>query len=467
MNKRIYAFDKRVIDGHKISNIKVEIEEAKKENKVLFTEEKPWEVRYDNSYPNVFYDEFEEKFRCYYSTFIYDVSSSKYRREEKINMQYSPREDRIVSLCYAESEDGVNWVKPSLGLVEFNGSKNNNIIGHYLHGTSILLDKDELNPKKRYKLFTKIDYGNYMNYIAVAFSEDGINFGEYIRLHGFNPMADTHNHVIYDKRINKYILVTRTWRDSMRLPCISYSSDFINWSNTIDIMNVSEFDEQIYSMPIFLDGDYILGLASIYHEGDICDHNFDTVDLTLTYSYRFNGWNFIKKKNNFIERGTGSYSNGEFDNGCIFSSPPVKIEDKLYFYYMGGNGQHTNYRETSLARAYIEKGRYAYWTNKRDNLAGELKTNGFIFLDNYFDMDCEIEDDGYIEIELISKEKSDKIIKTKFSKNDKGTVRVSFPYDESRNVYFISFKILNAKIYSIEGKFDNIIKGFDNALFKE
>ena len=30
--------------------------------------------------------------------------------------------------CYAESDDGIHWTKPDLGLVEFQGSKNNNII---------------------------------------------------------------------------------------------------------------------------------------------------------------------------------------------------------------------------------------------------------------------------------------------------------------------------------------------------
>jgi hypothetical protein len=30
-------------------------------------------------------------------------------------------------MCYAESDDGVHWTKPELGLVEFNGSKRNNI----------------------------------------------------------------------------------------------------------------------------------------------------------------------------------------------------------------------------------------------------------------------------------------------------------------------------------------------------
>lgn len=30
--------------------------------------------------------------------------------------------------CYAESRDGLKWEKPKLGLFEFNGSKENNII---------------------------------------------------------------------------------------------------------------------------------------------------------------------------------------------------------------------------------------------------------------------------------------------------------------------------------------------------
>ena len=31
-------------------------------------------------------------------------------------------------LCYAESSDGVHWTKPDLGLVEYQGNKNNNLL---------------------------------------------------------------------------------------------------------------------------------------------------------------------------------------------------------------------------------------------------------------------------------------------------------------------------------------------------
>lgn len=64
-------------------------------------------------------------------------------------------------MCYAESEDGVHWEKPDLGLVEFNGNKNNNIC--LIEGTpqsmtrvndflSVLYEPDDPDPNRRYKV---------------------------------------------------------------------------------------------------------------------------------------------------------------------------------------------------------------------------------------------------------------------------------------------------------------------------
>ena len=63
-------------------------------------------------------------------------------------------------MCYAESEDGVNWTKPNLGLVEFNGNKNNNIcliegepfsltkVNDFLN---VLYEPDDPDPSRRFK----------------------------------------------------------------------------------------------------------------------------------------------------------------------------------------------------------------------------------------------------------------------------------------------------------------------------
>lgn len=63
-------------------------------------------------------------------------------------------------MCYAESKDGIHWTKPELGLVEYNGSKANNIcqieaevysmtrINDFL---SVLHEPEDPDPAKRYK----------------------------------------------------------------------------------------------------------------------------------------------------------------------------------------------------------------------------------------------------------------------------------------------------------------------------
>ena len=63
-------------------------------------------------------------------------------------------------MCYAESADGINWTKPELELVEFNGNKRNNIcliegepysltrVNDFL---SVLHEADDPDPSRRYK----------------------------------------------------------------------------------------------------------------------------------------------------------------------------------------------------------------------------------------------------------------------------------------------------------------------------
>jgi len=63
-------------------------------------------------------------------------------------------------MCYAESDDGITWRKPELGLVEFNGNKKNNIclIESEPHSLSrvndfltVIHDAEDPDPQRRYK----------------------------------------------------------------------------------------------------------------------------------------------------------------------------------------------------------------------------------------------------------------------------------------------------------------------------
>jgi hypothetical protein len=101
-------------------------------------------------------------------------------------------------------------------------------------------------------------------------------------------------------------------------------------------------------------------MASVIHEGDRLDENFDTVDCELTWAVSPEHFDFVSLGQSVIPRGRGHYPTGDFDCGCIYASVPVKGADgTLWVYYMGGNGCHTNFRETSLARAYWQPDRFA------------------------------------------------------------------------------------------------------------
>lgn len=77
--------DRRFLNPQGMENVVLRTAklEKDKENGVLFTEEKPWEVRIDNGYPNVLYDEKEDIYRCYYTLFIKDDDSKGVSREER------------------------------------------------------------------------------------------------------------------------------------------------------------------------------------------------------------------------------------------------------------------------------------------------------------------------------------------------------------------------------------------------
>ena len=98
--------------------------------------------------------------------------------------------EQQFKMCYATSTDGINWERPNLGLVEYNGNKNNNIIKFQKNGKNlgfaacpIMYDPDDPDPKRRFK--SAFESGDYGNCIAVAFSPDGLEWD----VPDYNPVA--------------------------------------------------------------------------------------------------------------------------------------------------------------------------------------------------------------------------------------------------------------------------------------
>lgn len=71
------------------------------------------------------------------------------------------------------------------------------------------------------------------------------------------------------------MLLSRVWKDGIRMTTLSRSSDFIHWSEPEETLRGRGFEAQVYSMPVFYWNHMYLGLASIIHEGDRTDADFD------------------------------------------------------------------------------------------------------------------------------------------------------------------------------------------------
>lgn len=461
-----FLFDRRTIQPQGCRNVLLRIVPLHKEHGPLFTEEffsdppRRWEVRYDNGYPNVLYDPRDQMYRCYYTLFYEDPDSACAEKAARSSGHYTTSPDRRVGLAYAQSADGLHWEKPSLGLVEFEGSKDNNLLFRYAHGTGVMLDLRENNPARRYKLVTKIDFSDGRpGYMAVNFSPDGVHWGEMQPWPEHNPQADSHNFPFYDAYIGKYRMMTRCWRDGVRVVTSCESEDFLHWSAPREVLRGRGFEHQVYAMPVFLCHGLYLGLAAVFHEGDRAAPDFDTVDCQLYYAVTPDVFDAVAEGQPFIPRGTGSYPAGDFDCGCIFSSPPVEIGNRLYFYYMGGNGRHTDYRETSLGRGWIEKDRFACYAQRDPAQEGRLSIGQLAADGTDLFLLADIAGDGWIRACL--REKWNGPVLEGFSEADcrlekagEGRYRLLFPEtltELGRRPFCISLRFRGARLYAVQG----------------
>ena len=107
----------------------------------------------------------------------------KYRMYYQVWKNY-PDGDEGLDVCYAESVDGIRWDRPNLGIHEFNGSRDNNLL---LVGIcdNFFVMKDEnpdCPPEHRYKAimeggFVKDNLGNQPSKKLICLtSADGIRF---------------------------------------------------------------------------------------------------------------------------------------------------------------------------------------------------------------------------------------------------------------------------------------------------
>lgn len=98
---------------------------------------------------------------------------------------------RNLRLAYAESNDGIDWFKPNLGLREYRGSTKNNLAGldRECYNAMLLYEPDDPDPRRRYKMaYTGYRHRSLKEVrplLCVAYSPDGLVWTD----HPDNPVA--------------------------------------------------------------------------------------------------------------------------------------------------------------------------------------------------------------------------------------------------------------------------------------
>lgn len=219
-SRREVFFDDYLIDTE---NTTVETRLCKPaEKEVVLKLDKPWEI--GCSYVHFFYD--DGKYRMYYVAHNY----------QKMVKAKEGDEEKNYRVCYAESIDGINWVKPDLGICPWNDDTHTNIIFKAIWLDNFYVFKDT-NPNcpadEKYKAIVKDNYFERHG-LTSYFSADGVNFrpGRFITDQG---AFDTMNVVFWDESINKYRGYIRSFHD---IPVkrgtgdyLDYRSYFVNGEN--------------------------------------------------------------------------------------------------------------------------------------------------------------------------------------------------------------------------------------------
>ncbi|HRJ70745.1 MAG TPA: hypothetical protein PLS03_00890 [Terrimicrobiaceae bacterium] len=319
------------------------------------------------------------------------VSVVRHPETGKFQMWYqgysgkSNTDKRLKSVvCYAESDDGLKWVKPKLNLFPYYETKETNIVligapegygDRYCN--SVLYDARDPDPARRYKMV-------YYDWVSdpgekglagthVAFSPDGIHWTKYAgnpvlpTLFGgkLNPVPYADESVYVEEPSSKGI--RRSWRyqnslsdaldviyDPMRQCYAVYgkmwingpdgtlgwkhamgrseSKDFLHWSEPELLLTTNDNDPpyiEFHTSPVFILHDMYLCINQLWHrkEGSIGTEFMSSRDGEV--------WDRTFANQPMIAHGKGKV----FDAGSLFTNAnPITVGDEVWFYYAAHRG---------------------------------------------------------------------------------------------------------------------------------
>lgn len=360
----------------------------------------PWEGEHI-TYGTVLFDPEERVFKMWYQTF----SDSAYAAGDYKRTSY---------ICYAQSRDGLRWEKPKLGLIEFQGSKENNIVlegyGHYiLDGCAVIRDPADPDPRRRYKLVFYDTVAPGKEGICAAFSPDGIHWEKDER----NPLFEGH-YTVYafrDESRGTYVVLHKTYllprgvastptvRMGMgvRVVVLRESPDFFTWSPPIIVLRPDEGDPpdvDFYGMAAVPYDGLFIGLLNIFHNND------RVMEIELTWSRDHIFW--YRTRRTFLPTGP----RGAFDSYMVVARPPLVVGDQIWIYYSARNAPHylperKAEQRGSVGLARLRLDGFAAW--KAGPTEGMLLTKPLRLQGDRLFLNARTDPQGYLIVEVLDR----------------------------------------------------------------
>jgi hypothetical protein len=315
-----------------LTNTKRVLNAAEKaEGNPVIRPDRPWEGN-DVRVSHLVYEPKEQQLKMWYSTTTYRA-----RRGAK--------EIEVVgegggAVCLATSKDGIVWEKPNLGLVEFRGSKANNILPKSSRMEYMFRDQHESDPSRRYKGLMRIGTTETPGMtFDLYFSPDGFTWTPYEK----NPVINTAPKVgrwgptafmgwdpirrVYAVHMENCL--HRRCPLGKRMIGRAESPDMIHWSEPETIILPDERDTpdtEFYDMPVSTYEGLYVGLL----------WNFRTTNTTMHPQAVFSrdGIHYNREfREPFVVRGP----RGEFDSAVIYVNEPLVHQGRILTYYTGVN----------------------------------------------------------------------------------------------------------------------------------
>ncbi len=272
--------------------------------------------------------------------------------------------------AYAESVDGLHWTKPNLGLVDYKGNKDNNLIDVDpsplgFVNLKVLRDDDDADPQRRYKATGHVYFRHHtrLGSLAAFTSPDGLHWKMVkdvktkkaelqekdllIPAVHFEPSGGLYkwDGMFYASGQNS-MNSTRPYHG--RVTRMYRSADFVNWSQTStlgfvrDAQHVllgsgrSREGEQTHEgISVWNRGNVLLGVSGLWHGAK--EWKDVTIDLGFMISNDGNHFREPAHEWTFIHRG----ADGQWDQGGVIQGQGFEnIGDETFVYYGAWDPRH-------------------------------------------------------------------------------------------------------------------------------